>query len=366
MHGTTTWGRLRLTNYHQFESFGALEIGVTRSGLLQPSFPPAANYFSSGRYRMRKTFRLHFVRTSLMVCLVAGSIGLLFPAFANAQLPGFSKQDLIDYTSANPFDRLADGRPKVPDELIARARGLSSEEVWAVLQGKGFNNQYADGFMVLHPGKTMAGRVFTVQFMPLRGDVEDVELKKAKEHGLQRLSNQTAIDMLQPGDVLVVDLFGKKVNGTIVGDNLFYYVMTATHGGGLVVDGSIRDLDGLSEIDMPGYFLSVDPTPIGNVMLTGINVPVRIRGVTVMPGDLAVGDREGVYFIPPQFVQEVLDRSDEIHIHDEWTKRKFDEGKYKSSEIYGSPSDPKLLKEYQEYLKSRLEELHKKRNAEHK
>jgi regulator of RNase E activity RraA len=98
--------------------------------------------------------------------------------------------------------------------------------------------------------------------------------------------------------VLVVDLFGKKLNGTIVGDNLFFYVEQATHDG-LVVDGSVRDLDGLSEIDMPAYFRAVDPTPIGNVMLTGINVPIRIGDVTVMPGDLVVGDREGV---PPQYV----------------------------------------------------------------
>jgi regulator of RNase E activity RraA len=153
------------------------------------------------------------------------------------------------------------------------------------------------------------------------------------------------------------------VNGTIVGDNLFYYINKATHGGGLVVDGSIRDLDGLSEIDMPGYFRSSDPTPIGNVMLTGINIPVRIGGVTVMPGDLAVGDREGVYFIPSQFVKDVLDRADVTHIHDEWTKKKFAEGKYKSSEIYGSPTDPKLLQEYQEYLKKRLEEIQKQRTS---
>lgn len=305
----------------------------------------------------------HRARAGLMFCFVACLIFLSFPSSAKAQLLTFSKQELIDYTADNPFDRLPDGRPRVPDELIERARGLSSEEVWAVLQEKGYNNQYADGFQVLHPGKTMVGRVFTVQFMPLRADTEGVAEKKAKERGIPRLTNQTAIDMLQPGDVLVVDLFGKKVNGTIVGDNLFYYVMKATHSGGLVVDGSIRDLDGLSEIDMPGYFRAADPTPIGNVMLTGINVPVRIGGVTVMPGDLAVGDREGVYFIPPQFVKEVLDRADIIHIHDEWTKKKFDEGKYKSSEIYGSPSDPKLQQEYQEYLKKRLEEIHKQQNS---
>src|SRR5271154_1058803 len=312
---------------------------------------------------MTDVFSSPRIRAALIFCFVACWISISIPNLAYAQLVTFSKQDLIDYTPDNPFDRLSDGRPKVPDDLIERARGLSSEEVWAVLQQKGFNNQYADGFQVLHPGKTMAGRVFTVQFMPLRADTEDIAKKKAKDHGIPRLTNQTAIDMLQPGDVLVVDLFGKKVNGTIVGDNLFYYVMKATHSGGLVVDGSIRDLDGLSEIDMPGYFRAADPTPIGNVMLTGINVPVRIGGVTVMPGDLAVGDREGVYFIPPQFVKDVLDRADVIHIHDEWTKKKFDEGKYKSSEIYGSPTDPKLQQEYQEYLKKRLEEIHKQRNS---
>lgn len=292
--------------------------------------------------------------------LAAACFASFVPA-ASAQLINFPKQQLIDYTAQNPFDRLPDGRPKVPDDLIDRARGLSSEEVWSVMQEKGYENQYADGFQVLHPGKTMVGRAFTVQFMPLREDVDGVVQAKSKETTGKHLHNQTAIDMLQPGDVLVVDLFGKKVNGTMVGDNLFFYVNQATHGGGLVVDGSVRDLDGISEIGMPAYFKAVDPTPIGQVMLTGINVPVRIGGVTVMPGDLVVGDREGVYFVPPQFVKEVLDKADETHIHDEWTKKKFAEGKYKSSEIYGSPSDPKLKQEYEDYLKKRLDEIHKQR-----
>jgi 4-hydroxy-4-methyl-2-oxoglutarate aldolase len=296
--------------------------------------------------------------------LIAGCAALfaLFLAVpAEAQLQSFPKQELIDYTAQNPFERLPDGRPKVPDELLERARELSAEDIWATLQEKGYNNQFADGFLLAHPGKTLVGRAFTVQFMPLRADVDGVAEAKAKARGIGRLMNQTAIDLLQPGDVLVVDLFGKKVDGTMVGDNLFYYVMVATHGGGLVVDGSVRDLDGISQIDMPAYFRATDPTPIGNVMLTGINVPVRIGGATVMPGDLVVGDREGVYFIPPQLAREVLDRADEIHIHDEWTKKKFAEGKYKSSEIYSSPKDPALQKEYQEYLKKRLEEIHKQR-----
>jgi regulator of RNase E activity RraA len=292
--------------------------------------------------------------------VVLGLATLLVSTLAHAQLFTLTREQLVEYTVQNPFERLPDGRPKVPDSLIERARGLSAEEILAVLPGKGFRNQYADGFQVLHPGTKLVGRAFTVQFMPVRPDLEEVLTASAKKAGIARLNNQYAIDMLQPGDVLVVDLFGKKEGGTIVGDNLFYYVMKATNGGGLVVDGAIRDLEGIAQMPMPAYFRHAHPTAIGNVMLTGINIPVRIGEVTVMPGDLVVGDREGVYFVPPALVTAVVDQADITHVHDEWTRKKFDEGKYKSSEIYGSPRDPELRKEYEAYLKKRLEEIRRK------
>jgi Demethylmenaquinone methyltransferase len=72
-----------------------------------------------------------------------------------------------------------------------------------------------------------------------------------------------------------------------------------------------------------------------------------------MPGDAVLGDREGVSFIPPHLVQEVVNKADEIHIHDEWTKSKLMTGKYKSSEIYGTLSE-ELKKEYEEYKRKRM------------
>jgi regulator of RNase E activity RraA len=291
------------------------------------------------------------------LALVAMAIAL--PAMSDAQIFTLSKEQMIEYTAQNPFDRFPDGRPKVPDGLIERARGLSAEEVWAILPNKGFRNQYADGFQILYPKKRLVGRAFTLQFMPLRPDLDSVIQAKAQAAGLGRMYNQTVIDMLQPGDVLVVDLFGQGEGGTIVGDNLFYYIMKATRGAGLVVDGAIRDLDGISEMDMPAYFRKSHPSAIANVIVSGVNVPVRIGTATVMPGDLVFGDSEGVYFIPPALVQAVVDNSDEIHVHDEWTRMKFDEGKYKSREIYGSPQDPALKAEYAAYLKKRLEEIRK-------
>ena len=292
--------------------------------------------------------------------IAAALVALLLPALSDAQLFTLTKDQMIELTAQNPFDRFPDGRPKVPDGLIERAKGLSAEEVFAILPGKSFRNQYADGFQILHPNKRLVGRAFTVQFMPARPDLDGVINARAKAAGFDRMNNQTAIDMLQPGDVLVVDLFGQGENGTIVGDNLFYYIMKATRSGGLVVDGAIRDLDGISEMEMPAYFRRTHPSAIGNVMISGINIPVRIGNATVMPGDLVFGDSEGVYFIPPALVQQVVDNADVIHIHDEWTRKKFDEGKYKSSDIYSTPKDPALKKEYDEYLKKRLEEIREK------
>ena len=135
---------------------------------------------------------MHFLRLALCVAIIVG----LTPVGSDAQLFSLTKEQLIRYTSQNPFERFPDGRPKVPDALIERARGLSAEEVFAILPGKGFRNQWVGGFQVLHPGKKLVGRAFTVQFMPSRPDLDAVATENAKAAGLARLNNQAAIDML--------------------------------------------------------------------------------------------------------------------------------------------------------------------------
>jgi hypothetical protein len=126
---------------------------------------------------------------------------------ASAQLFQWTPEQLIKYTSKNPYDRFPDGRPKVPDELIERLKGLVAEEVQAVLPAEGFPHQFEsrDAWRVLQPDQKMVGRVFTVQFMPARGDVIEVDEADAKAKGTTPARNQTAIDMLQPGDVIVAD-----------------------------------------------------------------------------------------------------------------------------------------------------------------
>ena len=273
---------------------------------------------------------------------------------ATAQIHTLTRDQMMKYTAQNPYGRFSDGRPNVPDALLEKLNAMSAEEVLSIVR-KGYPNQYADGFKVLNPSKNLVGRAMTLQLMPLRPDIGDVDQKEWREkNGGGRFSHQTALDMLQKGDVFVVDAFGSLKTGGVVGDNLAYYVWKAT-GTGFVIDGAIRDLNGITPIGMGGYYREAVPEAINNMMVAGINVPVRIGNVTVLPGDVVLGDREGVFFIPPHLLQDIVDEADITHVHDEWTKKKFDEGKYKSTEIYGRPSDPALIKEYEAYLKAHVE-----------
>ena len=306
-------------------------------------------------------------RTAVLRGLVVALLAVLcVPSDAWGQVFTLTRDQLIQYTAQNPYERFPDGRPKVPDAILEKVKGLSVEEVLGLAQ-RGYPNQFEASLQVLHPGKKLVGRAVTLQLMPARPDVADADAAARKAKGLGRLSHQTAIDLLEPGDVFVVDAFGSIPSGGIIGDNLAYYIWKTT-GAGFVIDGAIRDLEGIAPYGMAGYFRGATPPAIRNLMVTGINIPVRIGSTTVMPGDVVLGDREGLYFIPPHLVKEIVDAADITHVHDEWTRKKFDEGRYKSSEIYGSPSDPALIKEYEDYLKQKLgpdryEEYMKRRRA---
>ncbi len=286
----------------------------------------------------------------IVCCAPLLAVGLL-----HGQIYTLTHDQMVKLTAENPYERFPDGRPKVPDALLERCKGLSIEEVWAVLNNKGYKWQLAGSSLhIMHPEKKLIGRAVTAQFMPMRPDL--AKLANPATEGPHISPHQRIlIDNLGPGDVPVVDLFGKIEGGTIVGDNLADAIWNATHTG-LVVDGAIRDLEGIFPLNMPVYYRGVHPSAISyeSVMMTGFNVPVKIGEATVMPGDVVFGDRGGLYFVPPVLIKEILDKADVTHIHDEWTKMKLDTGKYKSSDIYPSPHDPALKKEYEEYLKAHL------------
>ena len=93
----------------------------------------------------------------VIVALSTAVLGLT--ATTGAQLFTLNKEEMTRWTSENPYERFPDGRPKVPEWLIERARGMSAEEVLSVLPGKNYRNQFANGFQVLHPGQKLVAFV---------------------------------------------------------------------------------------------------------------------------------------------------------------------------------------------------------------
>lgn len=267
--------------------------------------------------------------------VVLSFVGLLSVIQARAQLGIYSTEQRIAFTPDWHGERFPDGRPKVPDSVLSRLSDTTAEQAWDFLQQVGFRNQFEGGFQIINPGKRMVGRAVTAVFMPRRPDVDSVVKANGKQEHRIGDENSWIIDILQPGDVLVVDLFGKIEYGTIVGDNLSTAIYSKSHNG-LVVDGSVRDVTGIREINgFQVYTRGWDPSDLQNVMLVGINVPIRIGHATVLPGDVVLGDPEGVTFIPPQFAEKIADDSEMDHLVDEWGHMMLREGKYTPGQIDG-------------------------------
>ncbi len=277
---------------------------------------------------------------------------------AYGQVFRLTREQMIKYTAKSPFERFADGRPKVDDKLLERVKGLSLEEAWGILLSKGYKHQFAGwGFQVLHPGKTLVGRAVTAQYLPWRPDLGATLDADARAEGLPRGQNQKVIDLLQLNDVPVIDLMGATPGHNFGGDNLQAAVYGRTKTGA-VIDGTIRDVEGIKELPTQIFFKAAHPAAVSEVMVVGINIPIKLGEAVVLPGDVVLGNDEGVIFIPPQLVKEICDTADMTHIHDDWTKEKFLTGKYKASELYGGPGlSPELQKEYDAYVKKRMAEL---------
>jgi regulator of RNase E activity RraA len=246
-----------------------------------------------------------------------------------------SREDMIALTHLNPFERFPDGRPRVPDDLLERMKLVTTEEAWGTLRHHGYHRQFAGNWKETHPGRITVGRAVTAQFVPHRPDYHEAIQQAGLAEGRGKIGGQNSwiIETLQMGDVMVVDIFGKIKDGTIVGDNLGTAVRTRTHAGA-VIDGGIRDYQGLIQLtDVNFYVRGYDPTAIADVTLAGINIPIRIDGVTILPGDVILGTPTGIIVIPPHLVQEVVEQSEAIRVRDEFGKQRLAEGTYTSGEI---------------------------------
>jgi len=287
-------------------------------------------------------------------------ISLMIMFYQPIKSQQISKEELIFLTPEWKGDRFADGRPKVPDNIMQRMKSVSVEEAWAVMKNAGYGYQVAEGWQQINPDSVLVGRAVTTTFMPARPDVWGAIDARGKKAG-KRGQNTWTVDLLVKGDVYVADQFGAHRNGPTIGDNVGNAIYAKT-GNGIVYDGALRDVEGLKEIGgFTSYYTSYDPSyhnPNGdlNTMIVGINQPTRIRGVTVMPGDVVLGKLGVVVFIPPHLAEKVVKTSEIVRLRDLFGHQRLREGKYTAGQIDSKWTDD-IEKDFSKWLNDHINEL---------
>ena len=248
----------------------------------------------------------------------------VFPARAQVKM---TKDQILFYTSEWKGDRFADGRPKLPDDLLKRAVDISIEDIWGYLWNHGYKDQFDGGWQALHIDRPFAGRALTAQYMPTRPDMQRAILAEGKVEGRVSDTNSWPIAELKEGDVYVADGFGKIVEGTLIGSNLGNGIAAHTHAG-FVFDAGIRDQEENREIpNFNGFYRGYDPSAWARMELTGINVPVRIGRAIVLPGDLVLAKTDGVLFIPAILAEEAISSAEFTNLQDVYNFELNREGK---------------------------------------
>jgi 4-hydroxy-4-methyl-2-oxoglutarate aldolase len=258
-------------------------------------------------------------------------------------------EQIKGYTPEWKGERSADGRPKASDKLMERLKKVRLEEAWGILRNKGYQNQFEGEWMVLFPDSVMTGRVVTAQYLPLRPDVDKIIKDIGKNEKRIGATNSWPIDVLKDGDIYVADSYGKIADGTLIGDNLGNAIYAKSHRG-VIFYGSVRDIEGLAEINgFNAWTKGYDPSYIQQMMLGGINVPIRIGRATVLPGDVVLAKKGGIVFIPAYLLEEVVLNAEFIALRDDFGHQRLREGKYTPGQIDTAWTD-EIKKDFLKWL----------------
>ncbi|WP_417564250.1 fumarylacetoacetate hydrolase family protein [Microbacterium sp.] len=209
-----------------------------------------------------------------------------------------------------PFTLTPELRAKLE---LAPTAGLSAQ-----LRKRGLNNVSIDGLTAMHPDAKIVGVAKTLRFVPNREDL-------FKTHGGGYNPQKRAFDALRPGEVMVIEARGEADAGTL-GDVLAARALAAG-AAGVVTDGAVRDHDGVAAIGIPVFSNGAHPAVLGRKHVAwDDDLTIACGGATVQPGDVIVGDRDGVIVIPPALVEEVVDEALVKEAEDGWVLQRVAEG----------------------------------------
>ena len=190
--------------------------------------------------------------------------------------------------------------PHISDETLEVLRAIPTQTLIGRAVGKGWPMSYIQGAVPLQQGQHLAGRAVTLRFVPHRPDLVQDKPKGADS------AEYVAIEMCGPGEVLVIDAMGWKYSS--VGGDIKFLRMKQLGAGGLVTDGGVRDSISLKEYGFPVYSASLTAKQgPAEFWPWQVNDAIQCGGVLVRPGDVLVGDDDGVVVVPQSIVDEVIE-----------------------------------------------------------
>lgn len=201
--------------------------------------------------------------------------------------------------------------PRPPDDVVAALRGKATSDLADAMRGL----NVMEPSLQRRSGSALCGVAVTVSAAP--GD---------------NLMVRKAFDLASPGDVVVVSTNGNETNA-VVGD-LMAKTALELGVGGIVIDGAVRDVAGIREIGLPVFSRFVTPRAPSKVGPGEINVPIACGGVAVLPGDVVVGDEDGVVVVPRADAEAVLRAVEEVERRERERRAAMEAG-----EIYGGDVD---------------------------
>ncbi|HLW95493.1 MAG TPA: fumarylacetoacetate hydrolase family protein [Solirubrobacteraceae bacterium] len=228
-------------------------------------------------------------------------------------------------------------------ELSADAREalrrVATATLTYVLARHGISNPVIAGVRPTRPGTRLLGYAFTLRYVPLREDIRDA--------GPKPNAQRQAVDSVRADDVLVIDARGERGAGTI-GDIMATRVMTRG-GAGVVTDGGLRDSATVAGLELPVYRCVDHPAALGGVHFPlESNTPIACGGALVMPGDVIVGDDDGVVVLPAALAEEVAAEALAQESREAWALERIHAGE-SLEDVY--PLPPGRAAEYETWAK---------------
>lgn len=191
-----------------------------------------------------------------------------------------------------------------------RLESAATATLAAVLQKRGVRTTFLSGLAPIKPGQRMVGRAHTLRFVPIREDLVETYAPRLN-------AQRAAIESLLPGEVLVIDARNETEAGTI-GD-IFAVRAMQLGAAGIVTDGAVRDAAALSRLDIPVYHRGSHGATFRRMhMPVDHQVPIACAGVTIVPGDVIVGDEDGVVVVPAAIADEVAADAEQQELEEAW------------------------------------------------